>query len=165
MHIPPFYKKRSYQILLVGIFIGTLIAYLLLVYMHGKMYEKLLFERIQLQTQLAEIESQNEALLEDKEEMEEKSTAIVKSIHIEFLNGKELKFDRLITLQLEDLIKRELTDVIGKSVQSVSESDDLLVTVIENKSFTIEDQSFQFEVKKISISEQIKLSLEGRFAD
>ncbi len=165
MHIPPFYKKRSYQILLVGIFIGTIIAYLLLVYMHGKMYEKLLFERIQLQTQLAEIESQNEALLEDKEEMEEKSTAIVNSIQIEFLNGKELKFDRLITLQLEDLIKRELTDVIGKSVQSVSESDDLLVTVIENKSFTIEDQSFQFEVKKISISEQIKLSLEGRFAD
>jgi len=165
MHIPPFYKKRSYQILFAGIFIGTLIAYLLLLYMHGKMYEKLLYERVQLQTQLAEIESQNEALLEDKEEMEEKSTAIVKSIHIEFMNGKELKFDRLITLQLEDLIKRELTEVIGKSVQSVSESDDLLVTVIENKTFTIEDQSFQFEVKKISISEQIKLSLEGRFAD
>jgi len=165
MHIPPFYKKRSYQILLIGICLGALIAYLLLLYMHGKMYEQLLLERVQLQTKLSELESQNEALLEDKEEMEEKSTAIVKSVQIEFMNAKDLKFDRLITLQLEDLIKQELTDIIGKSVQSVSDSDDLLVTVIENKTFTIDDESFQFEVKKLSISEQIKLSLEGKIGD
>jgi len=165
MHVPPFYKKRSYQIFFVGMFIGAIIAYIMLLFMHSKMYEELLFEHTELQAKVSELENQNEALLEDKEEMEEKSTTIVTSIHIEFTNDEELKFDRLITLQLEDAIKNELADVIGKSVQSVSESDDLLVTVIENKSFTIDDQSYQFEVKKVSISEQVKLSLEGKLAE
>ena len=165
MHVPPFYKKRSYQIFFVGLFTGAIIAYVMLLFMHSKMYEELLFKHTKLQAKVSELENQNEALLEDKEEMEEKSTTIITSIHIEFTNDEELKFDRLITLQLEDAIKNELADVIGKSVQSVSESDDLLVTVIENKSFTIDDQSYQFEVKKVSISEQVKLSLEGKLAE
>src|SRR5690625_73883 len=165
MHVPPFYKKRSYQIFFVGMFIGAIIAYIMLLFMHSKMYEELLFEHTELQAKVSELENQSDLLLEDKEEMEEKSTTIVTSIHIEFTNDEELKFDRLITLQLEDAIKNELADVIGKSVQSVSESDDLLVTVIENKSFTIDDQSYQFEVKKVSISEQLKFLLEGKLAE
>lgn len=133
--------------------------------MYGKMYEKLLVERMQLKTEIEEITQQNEALLEDKEQLEEQSSAIVTSIQVQFINEKTLKFDRLMTLQLENMIKSELSNIIGKSIQSVSESDDLLITVIENKTFTIEDQSYEFEVKKLSIAEQIKLSLEGKIAD
>lgn len=165
MHIPPFYKKRTYQTFFIGIFIGAIIAYLILLFMYGKMYEKLLAERIQLQTEIEEISQQNETLLEDKEQLEEQSTAIVTSIQIQFINDKSLKFDRLMTLQLENMIKSELSNIIGKSIQSVSESDDLLITVIENKTFTVEDQSYEFEVKKLSIAEQVKLSLEGKIAD
>lgn len=165
MHIPPFYKKRTYQTFFIGIFIGAVIAYLTLLFMYGKMYEKLLVERMQLKTEIEEITQQNEALLEDKEQLEEQSSAIVTSIQVQFINEKTLKFDRLMTLQLENMIKSELSNIIGKSIQSVSESDDLLITVIENKTFTIEDQSYEFEVKKLSIAEQIKLSLEGKIAD
>lgn len=165
MHFTPFYKKRTYQTFIIGMFVGSLIGYVLLLYMHGKMYEELLMEQVELKTKISELENQNEALLDDKEEMEEQSTAIVTSIQIQFTNDKALKFDRLISLQLEDVIKNELANIIGKSIQSVSESDDLLITVIENKTFTIDDQSYQFEVKKITFSEQIKLSLEGELVD
>ncbi len=165
MHIPPFHKKRTYQTFFIGIFIGAIIAYLTLLFMYGKMYEKLLVERMELKTEIEEITQQNEALLEDKEQLEEQSSAIVTSIHVQFINEKTLKFDRLMTLQLENMIKSELSNIIGKSIQSVSDSDDLLITVIENKTFTIDDQSYEFEVKKLSIAEQIKLSLEGKIAD
>lgn len=165
MHIPPYHKKRSYQLFLLGAVTGAIAAYLVLLFMYGKMYERLIYDQLQLQTALTEMEAQHEALLEDQEEREEKSNAIITSIQIEFMNAQELKFDRLITLQIEDLIKRELTDIIGKNIQSVSDSDDLLVTIIENKTFTIDDLSYQFEVKKLAISERVKLTLEGKLAD
>lgn len=161
MHFPPFYKAKSYQIFILGALSGALIAYLILLYMHGKMYEEVLIEQVELKMEIKEIKKQNEILIDDKEEMEAQSTATVKGIQIDFQNAEELKFDRLSTLQLENMIKSELANVIGKTIQSVSESDDLLMTVIENKTFTIDDYSYQFEVKKISISEQIKISLEG----
>jgi len=161
MQIPPFYKYKSYQIFILGALSGAIIAYIVLLYMHGKMYENVLVEQVELKMEIKEIRKQNEILIDDKEEMEAQSEATVKGIQINFENAKELKFDRLSTLQLENMVKNELANVIGKTIQSVSESDDLLVTVIENKTFTIDDYSYQFEVKKISISEQIKLTLEG----
>lgn len=164
MHIPPYHKKRSWQILMVGAFIGSIIAYVVLVFMYGKMYEAVLTERIQLQTKIAELERQNEALLQDKEELEEQTTVIIQSIQIQFMNGQELRFDRLITHQLEDLIKQEINFIIGKDVKSISASDELLVTVIENKTFTIDDLSYQFEVKKLYLSEQVKISLHVKIA-
>lgn len=164
MHIPPYHKKRNWQLLILGIFIGSIIAYIVLVFMYGKMYEKVLTERIQLQTKIIELEKQNEALLLDKEELEEKSESIIQSIQIEFLNGKDFRFDRLITHQLEDLVKQEISDVIGKNVKTVTDSDDLLVTIIENKVFTIDDLSYQFEVKKLYISERMKISLHVKLA-
>ncbi|MBO1003390.1 sporulation membrane protein YtrI [Pseudogracilibacillus auburnensis] len=164
MHVPPYHKKRSWQILIIGILIGSVIAYLVLAYMYGKMYENVLSDRIQLQSKITELERQNEALLHDKEELEEQKTISIHSIDIEFMNKEDMRFDRLITHQLEDLIKQEINDIIGKDVKSVAENDDLLVTVIENKTFTIDDLSYQFEVKKLYISEQVKLSLHVKLA-
>lgn len=162
MHFFPFYKKRNYQIFILGILFGAVIAYVTLLYMHGKMYENVLVEQVKLKMEIKELKKQNETLIDDKEEMEEQSEATVKGIQVEFTNSKKLKFDRLTTLQLENMVKNELANIIGKTIQSVSESDDLLITVIENKTFTIDDQSYEFEVKKVSISEKIKLSLEGQ---
>lgn len=164
MHVPPYHKKRSWQILIIGILIGSVIAYLVLAYMYGKMYENVLSDRIQLQSKITELERQNEALLHDKEELEEQKTISIHSIDIEFMNKEDMRFDRLITHQLEDLIKQEINDIIGKDVKSVAENDDLLVTVIENKTFTIDDLSYQFEVKKLYISEKVKLSLHVKLA-
>src|SRR5690625_4025447 len=161
MQIPPFYKYKSYHIFIIAALSGAIIAYIVLLYMNGHMHDNVVVARVELKMEIKEIRKQNEKLSNDKEEMEAQSSATVKGIQIEFENAKELKFDRLSTLQLENMVKNELANVIGKTIQSVSESDDLLVTVIENKTFTIDDHSYQFEVKKISISEQIKLTLEG----
>lgn len=161
MHPFPFHKKRSYQIFILGTLLGAIIAYIILLYMHGKMYENVLVEQVKLKMEIKELKKQNETLIDDKEEIEEQTEATVKAIQVEFTNAEKLKFDRLTTLQLENMVKSELSNIIGKTIKSVSESDDLLVTVIENKTFTIDDQSFIFEVKKVSISEKIKLSLEG----
>lgn len=164
MHIPPYHKKRAWQLLMVGGCIGAVIAYLVFAYMYGKMYENVLSERIQLQTKIVELERQNEALLQDKEELKEQTTNTIHSVRIQFLNEKELRFDRLITLQLEDLMKQDVGHIIGKEVKSVADNDELLVAILENNTYTIDELSYQFEVRKLFISEQVKISLYAKIA-
>lgn len=165
MHIPPYHKKRSWQILLVGIFIGAIISYITLVYMHGKMYEEVLSNNIQLQTKVNELKRQNQALLEDQEDLKEQSNPTILTIKIHFTNSDDLHVDKLITHQLEDILKTELQSIIGKEVDSVAENDSLLITLIENKTVTIDDLSYEFEVRKLSISDTLKLSLHIKLTD
>lgn len=159
MHIPPYHKKRNWQIMLTGIWIGAIIGYIVLIFMYGRMYEQVLTEKVQLQTKISELERQNEALLEDKEDLEEKSSPVVLSVSIEFLNSEKLHLDKLTTHQLEDVIKRELDPVIGNSVESIEENNQLIIDQIEDKTFTIDDLSYELEVKKITIMKTMKLVL------
>jgi|SRR5690625_5072901 len=165
MHIPPYHKKRSWQILLVGILIGSIVAYIVFAFMYGKMYENLLTKNVQMKSKLTELERQNEALLQDKEDLEEKKHHTIQTLQIDFSNSEELQLDRLIIHELEDLIKQEIGYIIGKDIQSLSDHDDLLITVIENKVVTIDDFSYQFEVQKLFISEKLKVLLKIKLAD
>lgn len=166
MHVPHYHKKRSWQIFLLGVFAGSIIAYLVFSLMYSKMYEQILTQNVQLRTQVTELEHQNEALLQDQEDREEQKTGhTVQKIEIEFSNHNELRLDRLIIHELEDLLKNEINYIIGKDIESLTENDDLLITVIENKTFTIDDLSYQFEVKKLFISEQVKVTLHIKLAD
>src|SRR5690625_2321082 len=165
MHIPPYHKKRSWQIFFLGTFTGAVITYSLIMFMYGTMYENLLIEQSELQTKFNEVKAQNEALLEDKEKLEEKSNFIIKSIEVTFLNDQQLKLDRLSTHQFETMVKQELHYIIGKEVKSISDNDNLLISVIENKTYTVDDKSYHIEIKRISISDQVKLTLIVKLED
>lgn len=164
MHVTPYHKNRKGQIFLLGMFVGAIIAYIVLIFMYGKMYESIMTENIKLSSEIKELERRNEALLQDKVHLEERSF-IIQSIEIHFSNAEELRMDRLIIHQLEDLIKNEISQVIGKEIDSVADNDELLITVIENKTFTIDDLSYEFEVQKMSISERLRLTLRASLTD
>src|SRR5690625_2309422 len=159
MHIPPYHKKRTWQIFFLGTFAGAIVSYVIIMFMHGEMYENLLVEQSELQTKYNEVKAQNEALLEDKEELEEKSNFLIQELEVNFLNDKQLKLDRLSTHEFENMVKQELHYIIGKEVKSVSDNDNLLISVIENKTYTLEDKSYHIEIKRISISEKVKIAL------
>lgn len=164
MHVSPYHKKRTVQIFLLGMLAGAVIAYIVLIFMYGKMYESLMAENIKLSSEIQDLKRRNEALLQDKESLEERNF-IIQSIEIEFSNAEELRMDRLIIHQLENLIKNEIDQIIGKEIDSVADNDELLITVIENKTFTIDDLSYEFEVVKMSITERLRITLEASLTD
>ena len=159
MHVPPYHKKRSWQIFFLGVVAGALIGYTVLTYMHGKMYEEVLTDNIRLESEINEIKRQNEALLQDKEDLEEQTSPVILSVSIHFINSKALRLDKLITHQLEDLIKHELDPVIGNQVDSVGENAQLVIDLIENKTFTIDDLSYEVKVRQLTVTEKLELSL------
>lgn len=167
MHIPPYYKKRTWQHFLIGVLFGSIISYFVFILMHGTMYEQLVEDKLELQSELSELQSQNEALLQDNKDLDEKSKSAhtVDSINLHFINAKELKLDRLIIHQFEVMIKEEINHIIGQEIQTVSESDELLISTIENKAFSIDDFTYYFEVTKLSISQQVKITLKAKISN
>ncbi|WP_249870882.1 sporulation membrane protein YtrI [Oceanobacillus saliphilus] len=161
MHIPPYYRKPGWQRFFAGAFFGGIISYLILIYMYGTMYEQLLTENMEINSELSDLKKENEALLKDKEDLSEKQREplTVSSISIRIVEGESLKMDRLIELQLEGMLKEEISHLIGQEIEMITKSDQLLESAIENKGFTIEDVNYYFEVKKITIASELEINV------
>lgn len=167
MHIPPYHKRSSWQRFFVGAFIGGVIAYFIFVYMHGHMFERLLAENRDLESKVSKLESQNEALLQDKEDLDEKSKEpiTVEEIEINIINQEKLRLDRLTTHDLEELIKEEINHIIGQNITIISESDRLLKASIENKDFPIGDFTYNFTVSTLTIWKTVKIEVEAEISN
>ncbi|WP_188453422.1 sporulation membrane protein YtrI [Virgibacillus oceani] len=151
MHIPPYHKKESWQRFFVGALIGAVIAYCIVMYMYGSMYEKLFAEILDLQDKVTELKNHNDALLKAKEDLDTPIT--VEKIEVDIVNDKELQLDNdtLMKQQLEGLIKKEIDHIVGQDVTIVSESDKLLESTIENKEISIDEFTYSFTVTKLAI--------------
>ncbi|GAB3065205.1 sporulation membrane protein YtrI [Virgibacillus ainsalahensis] len=167
MHIPPLYKKKTWQLFIIGTVVGGVLSYLVYIYMYGSLYEQVVEENLQIQSELTELQSQNEALLEDNADLDEKSKepVTVDAIEISFANQEELRLDRLIVHQLEEMIKEEINHLIGQDLSIVAESDQLLEAAIENKGFSVDGFTYYFEVHKLYITKTIKLNLETKLSN
>lgn len=167
MHIPPYHKKTTWQRFFVGAFFGAIISYFIFIYMHGNIYEQLIEENRDLKSQVTELKNHNEALLEEKKDLDEKSKQplTVESIEINITNTDELHLDRLIVHDLEALIKEEISDIVGQEVSLISDSDNLLKSTIQNKKFTLDDFTYQFVVKTLTITETVKITAEAEISN
>lgn len=166
MHIPPYYKLPSWQRFIIGIVTGGVISYAIFIFMYGSMYEKLYEANLELQSKVSELQSHNDSLLQDKEDLDEKTKqqSLVERIEISIINQEELRLDRLIIHQLDHMIKEEINHVIGKDIQTISDSDLLLISTIENKEFSIDDFTYFFEVRRLIISDTVKLILYAKIS-
>lgn len=164
MHIPPYHHKRSWQVFLIGFFFGSLTAYLIFMFMYGKLYGDTLTNLTELEEEVQDLTRQNEILLEDKEQLQLEQKLTIQSIDVFFTNQKQFRFDRLTRYQLTSQIKEELSHIIGKDVKSIAENNEFIINIIEKTNFTIDDLSYQFTVKKLIMTEDIELHLEASFA-
>ncbi|WP_067730505.1 sporulation membrane protein YtrI [Oceanobacillus damuensis] len=169
MHVPPYHKQPTWQRFFAGAFFGAFVSYFILIYMYGTMYENLLAENMEMTSQINDLKDQNEALLQDKEDLSEKSreplTVSTIIIRIAEAEGESLKMDRLIELQLEEMIKEEINHLVGQEIAIISKSDRLLLSAIENRGFTIEDVTYYFEVKKLTISQELEVDVIPKLAN
>ncbi|KKE79055.1 hypothetical protein NSA56_07265 [Oceanobacillus caeni] len=167
MHIPPYHKKPSWQRFFVGAVFGGIIAYIILIYMYGSMYESLLEENQQLKSKISELTLQNDALTKSNEDLNEKTNKAptIESIEINIDNWEKYKMDRLTVYELEELVKEEIKHLIGEKVSNIAESDFLLERAIENKSYKMNDVTYYFNISKMTISETLKLTLKAKLTE
>ncbi|GAB3791905.1 sporulation membrane protein YtrI [Virgibacillus kimchii] len=163
MHIPPFYKKATWQRFFAGALIGGILSYAIFLYMYGSMFEEMLAQNRAFQSEITDLENQNEALIQDKEELHEDADKVLKieTIEVSIANSEELRLDRLLIHDLEEMVKWEINHIIGQDLSIIGQSDMLLVSTIENKEYTIDDFRYELEVKLLTIWETTRITVEA----
>lgn len=163
MHIPPYYKNKAWQRFLAGILVGTLIGYYIFIFLFGQLQEDWIEENLALRGELQELQQNYETLLENHRALDQqtKEDYQIEEIKINFLNTKELKIDndRIMLYQLEEAINEEANQAVGKNIDDIADSIDLLISAIENKTINIDDFRYQAQVEQIIVSRTLTLSI------
>ncbi|SET44830.1 hypothetical protein SAMN05216389_111137 [Oceanobacillus limi] len=167
MHIPPYHKKPGWQRFLAGVFFGALISYFVVIFMYGTMYERLVEENSTLQLELSEANNRIDALKEDNQSLDEQSKKpmTVENIELEITNAEDMRIDTLLLVQLEQMVQEEIKHIIGQDINVVNESNELLLATIENKNFKVDDFTYNFEIKRLFISKNVKISAEAKISN
>jgi len=164
MRMPNETQIKKWHHFIGGLIIGAIVAYIIFIFMYGQLHKQLLTDKYTLETEISELESQNERLLQDKQDLDEQAnkTIVVEKIDINIMNEKDLRIDRLVSHQLIDLLKDDIEHLLGQDITIVEQSVELLISTIENKPLTIQDMTYEFTVERLVISSQLKLSLKAR---
>ncbi|MBU5593670.1 hypothetical protein KQI76_00665 [Amphibacillus sp. MSJ-3] len=162
MHFPSYYKRKGWQRLFVGIFIGGILGYFIFIYMYGQLMEKRIEENLQLRTEKQELQLSYRTLEENMSDLNQKyqQKLLIHSVNIIITNAETFKLDRFTLHELEELIKEEVSDILGKEVSTFNDHYPLLIKMIENKTFKINDFSYQATIKHLFINEHSEIHVE-----
>lgn len=158
MRIPPpslFHKLGRYlTIFILGILVGSLIF----LYMHGKMMDKLLTENRQLTIT-------NNKLTEDNQKLEEELTRrsnqrlLIKKIDIKIMAEGVEKRENLTELEVLERLHRDLKFLIDLPLDSVAETADSILQLVNGKQYVINQQVVRPQVEALIIYTTLTLKI------
>ncbi|WP_134338495.1 sporulation membrane protein YtrI [Filobacillus milosensis] len=161
MHIPPYYKKPSWQAFFIGVLVGVVIGYLFFLYLYGEHTERWIEENLTLEKELKEVNKEYELLKKDTDQLSEENQKklTIQDVEVKLLNAKQLKLDRFTTLHLTDLIEDEIGTVMGQNIESVHGQRELLKRTLENKIFKVNNITYNVEIVELTIYTTLYVSV------
>lgn len=155
MHVPAFLKIKHWQFFILGFLSGTVISYLLLLFLFGNMYHNLHIDLASQTTERNELKRQIKSLQKDKASLENEPLKI-ESITFKLLANKQTKLTRLQELELEELLQKEVHLLIGKNLDAFIDHYDTFIALLERKTFTVDDQQYKVKTSQLIVHETVE---------
>jgi|SRR5680860_378665 len=129
--------------ILIGILIGTAAFNILVSYRMDQFYKRIAF--------LEQTVSDRNAVLDKFEKNINTRSLIIKGIEVVLVfDGDEI--DKIL---IEKIIKDKYGTLLGKEVKNIDP--DLIIEVVDKRIFKIEDKEFKLRVKKLVLTELLKI--------
>lgn len=162
MRIPPLYKSRTWQTIFGGMAVGGIISWIIFLYIYGVFHEEQRALIWQQQNEITDLKRKNHILQEDQKAINEKTKKIltIQDVKIDIINHEQYDLDLLAVHSLSSDVKKDLQNLLTKSVQSVSENKELLLKAIENKTYTRDNVTYHFLVRSIYFDTVLEISLQ-----
>lgn len=167
MRIPPFYHQPIWQRFLAGVALGSIISWLIFLFIYGTLQEE---QTKLIRQQQDEIQDLNRSIKIWQEEFKalnkkNEQQLTIQNINVKLLNGNKYKLDSFSIFEAEEKIKEDVSSIVAKDLETVFKSRDVLKKMIENKMLKINDKRYRLEVKEIviytTLSIQIEIQLDG----
>ncbi|WP_018921719.1 sporulation membrane protein YtrI [Salsuginibacillus kocurii] len=161
MRIPPLYRTPGAQRFFAGLFVGVLTGWFFFLLQYGTMHETLLIEKNKQEITITQLEEQIEALRQDERTNEGENPAlIVEEIEFIFKNREASRLNELTIYELEQQALREIHFVQDQNVESVADLKESLIRTLENKTFEINEQTYNLDVKEMYLYTSLEIHVE-----
>ena len=168
MRVPSLHKQKRLQILLAGAAIGFCISWLLFLYMFGATQERQAALLEKQKKTIEELKVQLEIWQEEYKELNKKNLhkLTVQEIEIDIINYKKYGIDDAQSIfTAKEQIKKDLSVLYAKDLETVYSHKELIRQTIENKTLKINKRNYSLHVKEwyfyTTIHIQLEIDLEG----
>ncbi|MGL4522452.1 MAG: sporulation membrane protein YtrI [Bacilli bacterium] len=157
-------KHKSIRHILFGCIVGSILSWLIFLYMYGEMQNIQSREIKKKDATIAQLNERISLLLEDNEKQNEKNREMltIQSLDVRLLVPASLLIGSVSKLHIEQSLLRDYNHLLTHSIQSVSEQQTLLITSIENKPYRIDDRLYKLSVRQIVFDKVLKITVELR---
>ncbi len=161
MRIPPFYQLRSWQRFLAGVMVGSILGWLVFLFMFGHIQDKQINLIMEQKLKIRDLENEKAIWQKDYEKFNEetKKKLIIEEIKIIFTNEKKLMLNEFTKFNLKEAIKQDINSLIKLDIETVSKNNQLIINTIQNKVITIEGQKYRMKVEQIHLFTRLDLYL------
>lgn len=83
----------------------------------------------------------------------------VQDISIHLVNAEQYKLDSYTTFRIEESVKEDVSHLIAKDIETVYNGRELLKRAIENKTYTINEQTYKLEIYQLFLFTTLSIEL------
>ncbi|WP_301552002.1 sporulation membrane protein YtrI [Guptibacillus hwajinpoensis] len=162
MRVPPIYSRKGWQRFLAGFSVGVIFGWLFFLMLFGIMYEKQITSIKEHKIEIYDLKTQNKTLLDDMKSYDNKDiekTLLVKNIHVTFEKDEDLPLNSLTRHELKKDVQTELNDLLNKDLGSVARTRSFVIKSLENKTLTIDNIKYGFEVREFILWTTVEVVL------
>lgn len=168
MRIPPLYRKPSWQRFLAGAIVGGCLSWLIFLFMFGTIHERQAKTLEKQEQTIQDLQQEKQIWQEAYQKLNRKNS---KRLTIENIEVKIKNFERYdikdsqSIFEAEEEIKKDLSPLIAKNLNSAYQNKDLVIKMLENKTIKINNRRYTFVVRNILFYTTITINLELKLDD
>ncbi|MEA3320885.1 MAG: hypothetical protein U9Q88_12830 [Bacillota bacterium] len=160
MRVPPYNRDPGWQRFFSGVVLGAIIGWLIFMLMYGVTLEKNIGDLIKYKEEVRSYKNRIHILTEDNDKLkEEKDQLKIEDFKISIINHEKYMLNSFSRSSIIARITEDLNDQVSRDVASIKDNRQLLIKVIENKSYTLDDKQYYFEVDFLYIDTTIEMDL------
>lgn len=161
MRIPSPTLAKFYLRFIVSFILGMIVGSVIFLFIHGQTMEELLLENRQLHSTNKILSEDLEAEKKTSEELTKKSQQVllVKSINISVQPNSRNSIDGFTETEVIDLLREDLKFLIALPLESIAETHDTIVQLVNSKKYTIRDKEVGVRLETLIIHTTLYLDI------
>ncbi|MFC7373390.1 sporulation membrane protein YtrI [Fictibacillus iocasae] len=161
MRIPPYFHRKGYQRFFAGLVIGTILGWVFFLVQFGLSQEKYIEIILSQKEIIRNLKNSQKLIIADNEKNNEEVAKKLKvqEVKVQVSNADKLKAPQLDQLMVKQRVTEEMHHLIGQDIETVAKSERLLRKAIENKTFVIDDHSYQVRIVNLFLYTKLELHI------
>lgn len=141
---------------------GSIISWVIFLYIYGTWQERFSIEIKQQHEEIIQLKQDKQIWQDEFSKINElnKKNLTVQSIKVKIENASKFKIDALTVFEMEEIIKNDLSPLVGKDMETVHNDRKLIKKLVENKILSGNDKRFKLEINELYVYTELEIYLQ-----